>query len=1372
MTSSFHPLVAEWFENRFGRATEPQLRGWPLIASGRDVLISAPTGSGKTLAAFLVAIDGLVTVASEGELPESVGVVYVSPLRALSNDIHKNLEVPLAGIRELAERRGVALSTIRTAVRTGDTPPPERQKMLRAAPHILVTTPESLYIVLTAAKSRELLRGVETVIVDEVHALADDKRGSHLALSLERLDRLVREAGGARPQRIGLSATVKPVEEVARFLSRDAEIVQVGHRRDMELSVVVPRDELGAVATNEMWAEIYDRLAELINSHKTTLVFVNTRRLSERVAHHLEERLGEKAILAHHGSLSRALRLRAEDELKRGVIKAVVATASLELGIDVGTIDLVCQIGTPRSLAVLLQRVGRSGHFLSATPKGILFATTRDELVECAALVRGIRRGELDALEIPESPLDVLAQQIVAAVAADDWGEEELFQAVRGAYPYRNLARSDFEDVVEMLSEGIASSRGRSAAYLHRDRVNGRLRGRRNARLTAITSGGAIPENAAYFVVAEPEEKIVGTLDEDFAVESLAGDVFLLGTHSWRIRRVESGRVRVEDAKGAPPSVPFWRGEALGRTLELSREVSAIRERAAVASGESREERLRSLTEGGGLCRLGAEELVEYVEAGERALGAVPSFTTVVIERFFDESGGMQLVVHSPFGSRINRAWGLALRKRFCRSFNLELQAAATDNGIIVSLSEGHAFPLEIVPSFVKRETVEAVLTQALLAAPMFTARWRWNLCRSLAIPRFRGGKKVPPPIQRMRADDLLAAVFPDQAACAENLTGPIRIPDHPLVKETISDCLHEAMDLDGLRSILERLARGEIRCVVKESVAPSPFSHEIVNANPYAFLDDAPLEERRARAVQLRRTLEAGDASELGKLDPEAIRLVEEESWPVVRSADELHDALLTLVLVPETAEWTPWYEELLRARRAATFRAGASLFWVAAERNEAVRKACPEGALLSELPLISRAGVESEEEGATSILRGWLDSTGPRRASFFVENLGLRESLVQSALLRLEAEGQVLRGRFTADSGEEIEWCQRRLLARIHRLTLGRLRREIEPVSTAHFMRFLLRWQHLAASAKLYGVEGLARLVYQLQGYEVPAAAWESQVLPARLADYRPEYLDQLCFSGEVAWGRLSKATSTRVSRVVPVALFFREDLDWLVGLRESDEGKEEALSRNAQQVKSILDRRGASFLSEIVKHSERTVAEVETALRELVAHGDVTADGFDALRSLMTRERHRASRGRWSLLQRDPSIVEDATERFARQLLARWGVVFRDLLARESLAPPWRHLLLAYRRLEARGEIRGGRFVSGYLGEQFALPEAVELLRALRREERSGEILEVSAADPINLTGFVLPGDRLGALSSQTLRLVDGVPAEEASSVLSTL
>jgi ATP-dependent helicase Lhr and Lhr-like helicase len=1378
----FHPLLSEWFDARFARATEPQLRGWPLIRSGRDVLISAPTGSGKTLAAFSIALDGLLKLASRDGLADEVKAVYVSPLRALSNDIHKNLEVPLAEVRTLARQRDLFLAPIRTAVRTGDTPAADRQRMLRKPPHILVTTPESLFIFLTAAKSRELLRSVETVIVDEIHALADDKRGAHLAVSLERLERLVLESGRPRPQRIGLSATVKPVDEVGRFLSPAAAVVPIGHRRDMELSVEVPRDELSAVATNEMWSEIYDRLAELIRAHRTTLVFVNTRRLAERVAHHLEERLGHEAVLAHHGSLSRSLRLRAEDALKRGAIRAVVATASLELGIDVGTIDLVCQIGTPRSIGVALQRVGRSGHFLGAVPRGILFATTRDELVECAALVRAIRKGELDALGIPESPLDILAQQVVAASSTDDWDEDDLFETIRRAYPFRNLAREDFESVLTMLSEGIATSRGRTSAYVHRDRVNRRLRGRRPARLTAITSGGAIPENASYYVVAEPDEKVVGTLDEDFAVESMAGDVFLLGTHSWRIRRVESGRVRVEDARGAAPTVPFWRGEAPGRTIELSNEVSLLREDTHELLAGGREVAITAVAGAAGLCRRGAEQLVQYVDDGTRALGAVPSFTTVVIERFFDESGGMQLVVHAPFGSRINRAWGLSLRKRFCRSFNLELQAAATDNGIIVSLSEQHAFPLDIVPAFVKTRTVEHVLTQALLAAPMFAARWRWNLGRALAIPRFVGGKKVPPPIQRMRADDLLAAVFPDQAACAENLTGEIRIPDHPLVKETIGDCLHEAMDLEGLRSVLEGLESGAIRAVVKESVTPSPFSHEIVNANPYAFLDDAPLEERRARAVQMRRTFGRGEGgaelAELGRLDPKAIRLVEEQSWPVVRSADELHDALSTLVVLPVTPEWRSWFEELVRDRRAGHLRVEASEFWVAAERVQVVTSAYP-GFVLEGKPA-SVAGPEpaSEEEAAAAIVRGWLDSTGPRTARFLSGTLALAPHLVESALCRLEAEGQVLRGRFTSHSADELEWCQRRLLARIHRLTLGTLRREIAPVSTADFLRFLSRWQHVAPETRLHGIEGLSRVIRQLQGYEAPAASWEEHLFPSRVADYAPGWLDRLCFSGEVAWGRLSPpAGAGRASRVVPIGVFLRESLGWLMSLRE--EGTDEpaaSLSENGARVLDVLRARGASFFSDLVRASDRSEREIEDALRELVASGRVTADGFDALRAVMTGDGKRRAGGRWSLLSAQTSGSRESIEGYARQLLSRWGIVFRDLLAREALSPPWRDLLLVYRKLEARGEIRGGRFVSGFLGEQFALPEAVELARVVRRDETSRDSeeseprarIEIGAADPLNLTGFILPGERLSATSTRTLVLDKGVPVADASTL----
>jgi len=1332
------PLVQEWFASQFRNVTEPQRLGWPEIRAGNDVLISAPTGSGKTLAAFLMALDGLVLQARDGDLPNGTQVLYVSPLKALSNDIHKNLDVPLAGIAELARSRGVNLAPIRTAVRTGDTPQAERTAMGKEAPHILVTTPESLYILLTAERPRQMLRSVKTLIVDEIHAVADDKRGSHLALSIARLEALV----GHRLQKIGLSATVSPIEEVAQFLSPDARIIQVGHRREMELAVEVPRDELGPVASNEMWTEIYDRVAELARENRTTLVFVNTRRLSERVAHHLGERLGANAVLPHHGSLSRQLRLEAEQRLKSGELRAVVATASLELGIDIGTVDLVCQIGSPRSIAVALQRIGRAGHWVGALPKGRLFATTRDELIECAALIRAIRAGELDQIEIPPAPLDILAQQIVAACAADDWLEDDLFALVRRAYPYRNLDRAVHDSVIEMLSEGIATSRGRRGAYLHRDQVNGRVKGRRGARLAAITSGGAIPDTAQYQVVAEPEGTVVGSLDEDFAVESMAGDIFMLGTTSWKIRRIEPGRVRVEDARGAAPSIPFWRGEAPGRTRELSNEVARLRVDIAASSNA-----VEMLERECSLDRLGAEQAAQYVLAGQRALGAMPSEDVVVTERFFDEGGGMQLIIHAPFGSRINRAWGLALRKRFCRTFNFELQAAATDNGLLLSLSDQHSFPLESVFSFLHPKTVEHVLTQAMLDSPMFGARWKWNASRALAIPRFAGGKKVPPPIQRMRSDDLLAAVFPDQVACAENLTGEIRIPDHPLVNETIANCLHEAMDVRGLIRILERMDEGSLRAVAIDTPEPSPFCHEILNSNPYAYLDDAPLEERRARAVQLRRTLSTVDAANIGALDPAAIAQVAEESWPVVRDADELHDALLTLILLPPVADWQGFYDELASAGRAQT----VGRWWVATERL-------------------------GRMEDHTAILRGWMDSIGPSTPSELAERLGLALSDVEIALGQLESEGQIMRGRY---SSSEVQFCHRRILERIHRLTLGRLRREIEPVTSAGFMRFLCRWQHLAPGTQLHGVDGLFQVLRQLQGYEISAAAWESVVLPRRIGGYDPEWLDRLCLSGEAMWGRLSPhpalesegARRVRPTRVAPLAIFLREDAARLLPGGHANA----PLSHAAHDVLEALEKRGASFFNELVRATGRLASEVEDGLWELVAAGRVTADGFENLRALIDPKRRRGegrgrfarprhAAGRWALMERG-SESPDA-EFFAKQLLDRWGVVFRDLLARETLAPAWRDLLVVLRRMEARGEIRGGRFVAGYVGEQFARPEALDLLRHIRRSGANDEQIDIALADPLNLTGIVLPGPRTSALAPGSLRLRDGVPELAAS------
>jgi len=1401
--AGFDPLVAEWFATRFGQATEPQLRGWPAIAQGHDVLISAPTGSGKTLAAFLTAIDSLVRRARLGPLPGQTEIVYVSPLKALSNDVHKNLEIPLAEISALARERGVALEPIRAALRTGDTPQWERQRMTRERPHILVTTPESLFILLTATRPREMLAHVRTVIVDEIHAVADDKRGAHLALTLARLDRLVEQHGGRAPQRIGLSATVKPLEDVAAFLSDRVHTIDVGHRRAMELAVEVPRDELGAVATNEMWGEIYDRAAELIRANRTTLVFVNTRRLSERVAHHLAERLGENVVLPHHGSLSRALRLEAERRLKDGELRAVVATASLELGIDIGTVDLVCQIGSPRSIAVGLQRIGRAGHWVGALPKGRLFATTRDELIECAALAGAIHRGALDRIELPRNSLDILAQQMVAACACEDFAEDDLFQLMRRAWSYRTLERADFDQVLEMLSEGIATARGRSGAYLHRDAVNRMVRGRRGARLTAITSGGAIPDTAQYLVVAEPEGVTVGTVDEDFAVESMAGDIFLLGTTSWRIRRVESGRLRVEDAHGAAPGIPFWRGEAPGRTRELSDEVATLREEIAQSG---------ACPADCGLDRAGAAQAIAYAQAGRAALGAMPTDRCVVAERFFDEGGGMQLVIHAPFGARINRAWGLALRKRFCRSFNFELQAAATDNGIVISLGEQHSFPLDIVFEFLRPATVEEVLTQAVLPAPMFTARWRWNASRALAIPRYAGGRKMPPPIQRMRADDLMAAVFPDQAACPENLSGDVRIPNHPLVRETIANCLYEAMDLHGLRALLEGLHEGAIRTVAVDTPEPSPFSHEILNANPYAYLDDAPLEERRARMVQMRRTLPADQAEDAGALDPAAIQQVIAEAWPPMRDAEELHEALCSFSLMPvalapagfDTVAGTPCatpaapsaahfaapraapavapaalaaapcaassalppvhfaalaaalvaapaalpaahFGALAAAHRATTLTHDGRDFLVPAERLDLVRRVYPQAAIH---PAIAappgRPIPESPEACAAEILRGWFECSGPLRASELAANLAMPRDLVDQALAQLEAEGQILRGQFTRPPGE-VEWCHRRLLARIHRLTIGRLRREIEPVTTAEFGAFLSRWQHLDPGTQLHGVDGTLEIIRQLQGCEFAACAWEAEVLPSRVAHYKPEYLDDLCLAGEVTWGRLSPhpaferepeegdgvrrtRRAPRPTRVAPLALFLREDAAWLLATPQPS--PKETLSHPAQEVLAAIELQGASFFADLTRATGRLASEVEDALWELVAAGLVTADGFENLRALLDPKRRagqgsarnkrpRHAPGRWALVRHTGSPADGNADAFARQLLLRWGVVFRDAAHKETLAPPWRDLLVSLRRMEARGEIRGGRFVEAYLGEQFALPEALDLLRAIRRK-----------------------------------------------------
>ena len=1421
-----HPIVREWFLERFASPTEPQELGWPHILARRSTVISAPTGSGKTLAAFLACIDRLVRKALTGALQDATEVLYVSPLKALGNDIQKNLELPLGEILCKAAERGLLMPEIRVGVRTGDTLMHERRKMLVRPPHILVTTPESLYILLTAERSRAILRNIETVIVDEIHAVADDKRGAHLALSLERLEALLPRP----PVRIGLSATQRPIEVLAQFLAgsnRPAPvIVDTGHGRRLDIAIEVPQSELGPVASNEMWGEIYDRIAALVLQHRSTLVFVNTRRLSERVAHHLAERLGKEAVAAHHGSLSRKLRLAAERKLKAGEVRVLVATASLELGIDIGYVDLVCQIGSPRAIAVALQRIGRAGHWRGAVPKGRIFATTLDELVECAAVVRSVRAGELDRLEIPENPLDVLAQQIVAACAAEEWREDDLYELICRAYPYRALPRADFDAIVEMLSEGIAARRGRYSAYLFHDRVNHRLKGRRGSRLAAITSGGAIPENALYSVVATPDDTPVGTVDEDFAVESLAGDIMLLGNSSWRIRRIQAGRVLVEDAQGAPPSVPFWRGEAPARTAELSAQVSRLREEVAArmaaqngngADGASAATR-EWLKQECGLDDAGAEQIIKYILGGIAVLGAVPSQELIIAERFFDEGGGMQLVIHAPFGARINKAWGLALRKKFCRSFNFELQAAATDNGLNISLGEQHSFPLADVFRYLLPASVQQILEQAVLAAPLFTVRWRWAAGRALALLRFQGGKKIAPQIQRMRAEDLLAAVFPQALACQENIVGDISIPDHPLVRETMKDVLTEALDIEGLKRVLTDLAQGRIKCLAVDTPVPSAFSHEILNANPYAYLDDAPLEERRARAVDMRRALPESLASELGRLDPAAIEEVRRDAWPDVRDADELHDALLTFIALPEAVQvgssqgaalrvlrerlaeslpqWQPYFDELIRQNRATRAERDGRTYWVCAERAAIFRQIFGAASFAASLPDIGSA-VPSQEDAVLAMITGWMSHAGPTTAAELGEVLGLPPEQVDKALLRLEAGGSILRGQFTNAAGQQTEWCERRLLARIHRLTVGELRKQVQPVTPAQFMRWLLRWQHAAPGTQLTGERGVLEILRQLQGFEAPANSWEHRILRQRVSGYAPQILDQLCLTGAVGWGRLSPHPATleaitsggrRVipTSVAPIAFFVRDDAEWMAARRGhyQDDGGPQAqgLSAAARDVHAYLRERGASFFPDIVRGTGRLKAEVETGLWELVTAGLITADGFDNLRALIDPKRRagqgtgrsarpRHSSGRWSLLYAgDPaergSDRDRALEAICNVLLRRYGVVFREVLVRESILPPWRELLGMLRRLEGRGEVRGGRFVTDFLGEQFALPIAVESLRAMRREPAAGETVTVSAADPLNLVGIAVPGDRVAANSGAFVTFRDGAAADLAT------
>jgi ATP-dependent Lhr-like helicase len=1444
----FHPAVSAWFNVSFPAPTACQAEAWAAIKQGRHTLIAAPTGSGKTLAAFLAAIDELVWRGVEQRLEDNTQILYISPLKALSNDIQKNLEAPLAGIQQrLQEISGIELD-LRAMVRSGDTPASIRTSMLKHPPHILVTTPESVYILLTSEGGRRMLKSVRTVIVDEIHAMIGSKRGAHLALSLERLQRLT----GAPLTRIGLSATQSPIETVADFLvgaksggnkpraggtpvggcaalirptigqrqqvgwisaahppkriadgarfsplnrpplsekdntAKRCKIIDSGHLRLLDLALELPDSPLEAVLSNDAAKSIHDRMAELIQAHHTTLVFVNTRRMAERLARALSERLGEDKVTSHHGSLAREQRLSAECRLKNGELKALVATASLELGIDVGDVDLVCQLGTTGSISVFLQRVGRSGHFAGGIPKGRLFPTTRDELVECLALLDAIRRRELDQLRIPNQPLDVLAQQIVAMVACEDWQEDDLFDCARAAWPYRAMERKTFDEVVKMLAEGFNTRNGLRSAHLYRDAINKRLSARRGARLTAITCGGAIPDNADYRVILEPSGDFIGTVHEDFAIESMTGDVFQLGNTSWRVLRLEAGCLRVEDAQGLPPSIPFWIGEAPGRTHELSLAVSRLRVDIAERlqnNGQDSAATSNWLQQQLTVSTAAAAQAVTYLSAAVITLGVMPSFETIVFERFFDESGGMQFIIHAPFGSRVNRAWGLALRKRFCRGFNFELQAAATENAVILSLSTSHSFPLDEVARYLHSKTARDLLIQALLAAPMFAIRWRWNAVCALALRRFQGGRKTPPHLLRMQAEDLVAAVFPDQLACLENIVGDRQIPDHPLVFQTIEDCLSEAMDIDRFLGIMEGIEQGRIRVVSRDLVEPSPLAAEIVNARVYSFLDGAPQEERRTRAVASRRWLDPSEANDLGRLDADAIERVRRETWPEAENIDAFHDALNTTGFIKHPGEsnrhWAKYFGQLQQQNRSAAYALPDHTLWIAAERLPQFQALYP-GITPSPCPLLPEELLQRvwiREEALVEILRARLGALGPVDASRLAGDMALPLHEIESALPALQTEGFVLAGRYTPDA-QNTEWCERRLLARIHHYTLHRLRQEIEPVTSALFMRFLLRRHRLLPDLRGEGPEALSKVLSLLEGFEAAAIAWESDLLPARLQGYDPAWLDALCLSGKTVWLRAS-GNSLGVGPVksTPIAMLPRRQAACWQTAHRNAEQEQPALSSSAQLLLTTLRAHGASFFEELAENAGMLKTQAETALEELVGKGLVNADSFKGLRALLTTEdkkrRYRGihpyaieDAGRWALLKPPTAPAGETSENDRLQhiagcLLKRYGLVFRALLTRETLAPSWQELLPVLRRMETRGDIRGGRFIAGQYGEQFALPETVEDLRALRKKDGDNEICVISASDPLNLLGILLPGPKVAALAGNRILFRAGIP-----------
>lgn len=1351
-TGAFESCIERWIKQRFGHPSPVQSAAWPLIASGQDVLISAPTGSGKTLAAFLWTIDGLFRKAMAGEPVNCCQTVYISPLRALVRDVQTNLLEPIEVIRNKA---GLGKVGLQVAVRTGDTPSIERQRMLRHPPQVLATTPESLYLLLTSAGGRRLLGDVRTVVVDEIHALANTKRGAHLMLSLERLEALLAQ----RPQRLGLSATQKPIEEMARFLvgtGRTApQIVDYGHVRERQVRLEIPHtDSLSAIATNQLWEFVYDRISELTKNKRTILVFVNTRRLAERVGRYLAERVGAKQVAVHHGSLAREEREEAERRLKSGSLSVLVATASLELGLDIGMVDLVCQIGSPHAVSTFLQRLGRSGHGVGMISRGRLFPLTRSDLVECVALLDALDRDWLETITVSGSgPTDVLVQQMVAEVAArGEVSSEVLFGQLVRAWPYRDLDKETFGELLNMISRGFSTRLGRHLAHLRFDQQEKKIYARPGARRFAIENGGVIPDLFDYDVKLLPENLSIGTVSEDFAFESMTGDVFQLGNRSYRLIQVRSGTAYVEDAAGAPPSIPFWFGDAPGRTKVLSQAVSELYAKCESALREGGVERcVKFLMTIPGLTQHAALELTEFLNESKNALGTLPGSDRVLVERFFDEVGDQHLVLHYPCGIQLNRAYGMALRKRFCRQFNFELQAAADDDSVILSLGATHSFHLNTLAKFLNAQTVRTMLVQAILQSPMFSTRWRWIAATALALARRRAGKRLPAPFQRADAEDLVAHVFPDQLACQDNLTGPREVPDHPLVSQTLNECLDVLMDCSGLERLLSDLQKGSMHFFARDLPAPSPLAESIIHARPWAFLDETPAEERRTRAIPSTRlgiwSKELSQGQLGGRQD--LVDQIRREAWPSLAGVEAACDALSVLGFLTDEevgrSNGDAVMHQLLEQRRAGRVRtANGQVLWVSLQRAGEILSVAP-GATIEPAKLVTDSMSSIDPEiNLRELLHSRLVGLGPATAEQLATAMGLTAEQVEPALTALETQGIVMRGAFDPKVNGDC-WCHRHLVARLARLSIQTARRRPLPlVSKEIFQYSVLSRQELFELGE--GPEVVARVLSQNRGFHAPLGLWERSILPARVHGYSPADLDVLIAGGRFLCGRLTSPKtlgSDSNLRNLPVAFCSRQEMETcLIG-----DCPQVVDDSEAGLVVEVLRQKGALFWDDLLGMTGLLPVRLESALTCLVRSGLVYPDHPGALRILARPAARRKANslsglGRFSLIDR-PEFWEWSTERvlaYAERGLDRYGVIFRDLISRDPVAPPWRVLIGQLWRMEARGDVAGGRFVLDVEGEQFARQDALlELQRCaeMTSERRMLNMVKIATGDPANLT-----------------------------------